>query len=120
MKLLTQQKIVFYFVFQNLRANTKNGHLQMNYSENGLQGTPESGFPGEEETSINSPIIEDFDEELCMELEEVGKELDLYKAESLRVSDLGGDCPFVVLKKPSAPPLESLPHGTTEAPQPTR
>lgn len=85
------------------------------------QVAPESGPPGGGETGTSSPLFDDFDEELCMELEEVGKELDRYKEESSRVPGSGGgSSPSVVLRESSSPSLECLPHVATKASPPTK
>lgn len=68
----------------------------------------------EEDDGPSSPLLDDFDEELCMELEEVGKELDLYKAESSQVTNSGRR-----EHPPVCRPLQDVPHGTPEATQPT-
>lgn len=80
-----------------------------------------SGLPGEGDMAPSSPFLDDFDEELCMELEEVGKELDRYKAESSRITDSGQkEHPSVKERISSSPLLKDIPQGPPEATAPSR
>lgn len=62
-----------------------------------LQETSEPSNKGS-----SSPLLDDFDEDLCFELEEVGKELDRYKEEASQSPDLRND-PHDPTPKQSSP-----------------
>ncbi|KAG0717735.1 hypothetical protein GWK47_053837 [Chionoecetes opilio] len=73
--------------------------------------SPKSELPGEGDMDRSSPILDDFDEELFIGLEEVGKELDRYKEESSKSHESeGGSHPFVVHRQPAFTYLHCLPH----------
>ncbi|KAG0725392.1 hypothetical protein GWK47_038692 [Chionoecetes opilio] len=64
--------------------------------------SPRSELPGEGDMDRSSPILDDFDEELFIGLEEVGKELDRYKEESSKSHESeGGSHPSVVHRQPA-------------------
>ncbi|KAG0725393.1 hypothetical protein GWK47_038693 [Chionoecetes opilio] len=68
--------------------------------------SPKSELPGEGDMDRSFPILDDFDEELFIGLEEVGKELDRYKEESSKSHESeGGSHPSVPPKRLSPPTL---------------
>ncbi|KAG0718505.1 hypothetical protein GWK47_007628 [Chionoecetes opilio] len=58
----------------------------------------------------SSPILDDFDEELFIGLEEMGKELYRYKESSKSHESEGGSHPSVVHRQPAFTYLHCLPH----------
>lgn len=67
----------------------------------------ESSVASERNTASSSPLFDDFDDDLCFELEEVGKELDRYKEEASHSPDLDEVLP------PGMMPREGSPSSTT-------
>ncbi|KAG0713609.1 hypothetical protein GWK47_015840 [Chionoecetes opilio] len=79
-----------------------------------------SELPGEGDMDRSSPILDDFDEELFIGLEEVGKELDRYKEESFKSHESeGGSHPSVVHRQPAFTYLHCLPHPPQDTRPPT-
>lgn len=63
----------------------------------------ESSGASERDTGSSSPLIDDFDEQLCFELEEVGKELDRYKEEASQSPGLEKVLPLGVVPRETSP-----------------
>ncbi|KAG0722383.1 Zinc finger matrin-type protein CG9776 [Chionoecetes opilio] len=73
--------------------------------------SPKSELPGKGDMDRSPSIMDDFDEELFLGLEEVGKELDRYKEESSKSHESeGGSHPSVVHREPDLIYLDCLPH----------
>lgn len=63
----------------------------------------ESSGVGERNTASSSPLLDDFDDELCLELEEVGKELDRYREETSHSPDRVKVLPCDVIPREGSP-----------------